>query len=95
MWQLSCECLPEHGQQVWYCGPYIGVWAGNYQYQPDAFYCAHQFVSAGGSCDRHDAPYWMPRSDGECIAPSPPVEKEPRLNRHWNMKRDGTHVSHD
>ena len=90
MWHKTSDALPEHGQPVWYCGPFIGVWAGNYEYHPDAFYCAHQFVSAGGACDRHDARYWAARSPDEAIPPEPPFI----YDRDWSRQQDGTNVTH-
>lgn len=70
-WISAMETLPQHGQEVWYYGEYLGVWRGHYEFHADALASPHLFIcgESPGVCDRMDAPWWMPAS-GE--RPSPP-----------------------
>lgn len=90
MWRSTADQLPADGQDVWYCGPFIGVWAGRYEFHPDAFYCPHKFVGSGGCCDKFDAPYWAPRFRDEALPPEPPFI----YDRDWSRQQDGSNVTH-
>lgn len=73
-WNDAMTTLPEHGQQVWYFGPMLGVWRGHYEFHADDMCSPHLFIcgESPGVCDRMDAPYWMPYADGQ-DRPDPPV----------------------
>ena len=87
IWVKCKERLPINGQKVWYYGPNIGVWQGNYEIDKtesgqemrekfgipvDLFICGEGL----GVVDSDDAPYWMPYEDGS-ERPVPPYDKEP------------------
>ena len=65
-WISFFEKQPKHGQQIFYYGEYIGVWAGRYIYSPDDPISAHiiHCVEGIGVVDRMDAPWWMPHEEG-------------------------------
>jgi hypothetical protein len=78
-WINAMEQLPQPGQQVWYYGRHLGVWWGRYEFHPDALVSPHQFIcgESPGSCDRMDAPWWMPAPDFKPThddRPLPPAE---------------------
>ena len=61
-WISFFEKQPYEGQQIFYYGEPIGVWAGRYNYSPNdpvsphIIHCSETF----GVVDRMDAPWWMP-----------------------------------
>ena len=65
-WISFFEKQPYEGQQIFYYGEPIGVWAGRYNYSPNdpvsphLIHCSEAF----GVVDRMDAPWWMPRHEG-------------------------------
>lgn len=53
---------PINGQEIYYYGEHFGVRKGKYRFMPDDPWSAHiiQSTECAGSCDRMDAPWWMP-----------------------------------
>jgi len=78
-WISFFERQPEHGQGIWYYGECIGVWAGEYHYDPDDPVSPHLMFchESTGVVDRMDAPWWMP-DDGKMLRPQKPSEKYPK-----------------
>ena len=77
-WISFFERQPEDGDKIWYYGPYIGVWRGEYHYVPNDPISHHNIHSTecAGFCDRMDAPWWMP-DDGKTKRPSIPEKAYP------------------
>lgn len=76
-WVNAMESLPQQGQEVWYYGPYLGVWRGRYEFHADALASPHLFIcgESPGVCDRMDAPWWMPLDDSwPPERPAPPTQ---------------------
>ena len=65
-WISFFERQPYDGQQIFYYGDYIGVWAGRYQYAPNDPVSHHiiHCSESWGVVDRMDAPWWMERHEG-------------------------------
>lgn len=78
-WISFFEKQPFDGQQIFYYGEYIGVWAGRYKYSPDDPVSPHIMVcsESPGVCDRMDAPWWMERHEG-MIKPNKPSKPYPK-----------------
>jgi hypothetical protein len=78
-WISFFEKQPYEGQQIFYYGEPIGVWAGRYNYSPNdpvsphLIYCSEAF----GVVDRMDAPWWMP-NDGVMSRPNKPDQPYPK-----------------
>jgi len=78
-WISFFERQPEDGDKIWYYGPYIGVWRGEYHYVPNDPISHHNIHSTecAGFCDRMDAPWWMP-DDGKMERPAKPKSDYPK-----------------
>ena len=65
-WISFFERQPYEGQQIFYYGEHIGVWAGRYNYSPNDPVSPH-IIHCSESCgvvDRMDTPWWMSRHEG-------------------------------
>jgi hypothetical protein len=61
-WISFFEEQPVDGQDIYYYGQHIGVWSGQYRYDPNDP-VSHHIILCGesyGVVDRMDAPWWMP-----------------------------------
>jgi hypothetical protein len=78
-WNNSHKNPPVVGQKIYYFGPEIGLWIGEYKYEEstvdDVELCPHIFFGAGGYVDACDAPFWLPydAEKAACWVPLPPV----------------------
>lgn len=68
VWRKCSDEMPRHEQKVWYL---FDPLPGDIEcFPPTAFpgiYDAEDrcFVSRSGFCDKHDAPMWRPRLEGD------------------------------
>jgi hypothetical protein len=77
-WISFFDKQPLDGQQIFYYGEYIGVWAGEYSYCPEDDYSPHILIchESPGVVDRMDAPWWM-LNDGKMDRPQKPSKPYP------------------
>ncbi len=87
-WISFFERQPHDGQQIFYYGEHIGVWAGRYQYDPNDPVSHHiiHCSESWGVVDRMDAPYWMP-DEGQ-PKPERPVYDYPDDYPHYDYDKE-------
>jgi len=87
-WISFFERQPHDGQQIFYYGEHIGVWAGRYKYDPNDPVSHHiiHCSESWGVVDRMDAPYWMP-DEGQ-PKPERPVYDYPDDYPHYDYDKE-------
>ena len=87
-WISFFERQPHDGQQIFYYGEHIGVWAGRYKYDPNDPVSHHiiHCSESWGVVDRMDAPWWMPY-EGQ-PKPERPVYDYPDDYPHYDYDKE-------